>query len=273
MASERTTLNHNENDSKNTRMDIVKSMELMDFRKDELMHIGRYLNAGQTAIDLSKRLGRPLKILDIGCGEMYTMRTLYKSFVCVKSDVVKSYLGLDIDRPMLERTADQFQTVVKAMRARLVPVDLTIDPKLKLKDNSVDLIFCFEMIEHIKPEFVTPILEEAHRVLSKKGVMLLSTPNSNGSNKNLPKDHVYEWSYEELSEAVKSIGFEVESATGTCINPSKIPAKVWNRVDVNSVYSTFGRRTAMSCVALGPMFPVEYSKNMLFTLKKGGQNE
>lgn len=162
---------------------------------------------------------------------------------------------------------------MKAMRARLVPVDLTIDPKLKLKDNSVDLIFCFETIEHIKPEFVTPILEEAHRVLSKKGVMLLSTPNSNGSNKNLPKDHVYEWSYEELSEAVKSIGFEVESATGTCINPSKIPAKVWNRVDVNSVYSTFGRRTAMSCVALGPMFPVEYSKNMLFTLKKGGQNE
>lgn len=83
MASERTTLGQNENDSKNTRMDIIDSMRLMDFRKDELMHIARYLNAGQTAIDLSKRLGRPLKILDIGCGEMYTMRTLYKSFVCV----------------------------------------------------------------------------------------------------------------------------------------------------------------------------------------------
>ena len=269
MPSERTKLDNNVNGSKNTRMDIVKSMSLMDFRKDELMHIGRYLNAGKTAIDLSSDLKRPLKLLDIGCGEAYTMRTLYKSFVCVKSDVVKSYLGIDIDKPMLKRTADSYHKVLEAVNGKLVTADLTQDPKLRLKSGSVDLVYWFEMIEHIKPEFVRPILEEVRRVLSDDGVVILSTPNSNGSNKAIPKDHVYEWSYEDLSELIVSVGFDIEYAVGTCVNPSKIPKDLCDNDLIKSVFNAFGRGSAMSCVALGPLVSVEHSKNMLFKLKKG----
>lgn len=220
MASERSKLDENINNSKNTRMNLVDSMRLMDLRKDELMHIGRYFKACQTAVNLSKELGRPIKVLDLGCGEAYSMRLFYKSFLVKKSDVIERYFGVDIDKPMLKRTKAEYG--------------------------------------------------EVNRVLRDDGVLLLSTPNSNGSNKKLPKDHVYEWSYEELLEAVKHEGF-TGVATGTCINPSKIPQEVWRKrtEEINFVYNSFGENTAFSCVALAPLFPVEYSKNMLFELRKG----
>ena len=271
MPSERSKLDSNINNSKNTRMNIVKSLQDMDFRKDELMHIGRYLKACQTAIALSKQLNRPIKILDLGCGEAYSMRTLYKSFVVKKSEVVKRYIGIDIDEPMLGKTRDEYSKVLESVHGRLIAQDLTVNPHIKVKDGAIDLIIWFEMVEHIQPEFVKPILEEVFRVLSPEGILLLSTPNSNGSNQKLPKDHVYEWSYEDLSQEIQEAGFTILSSHGTSINPSKIPSNIWEkrRKIVEAVYATFGENTAFSCVALAPLFPVEYSKNMLFELKKG----
>lgn len=270
MASERSKLDENINNSKNTRMNLVDSMRLMDLRKDELMHIGRYFKACQTAVNLSKELGRPIKVLDLGCGEAYSMRLFYKSFLVKKSDVIERYFGVDIDKPMLKRTKSEYGKVIEAVNGKLIAQDLTVDETLKLACSSIDLVIWFEMVEHIQPEFVRPILAEVNRVLRDDGVLLLSTPNSNGSNKKLPKDHVYEWSYEELLEAVKHEGF-TGVATGTCINPSKIPQEVWRKrtEEINFVYNSFGENTAFSCVALAPLFPVEYSKNMLFELRKG----
>ena len=270
MPSERSKLDNNVNDSKNTRMDIVNSLQNMDFRKDELMHIGRYLKACQTAITLSKQLNRPIKILDLGCGEAYSMRTFYKSFVVKKSEVVKRYIGIDIDEPMLSKTRDKYNKVLETVHGRLIAQDLTVNPHTKVKDGTIDLIIWFEMVEHIQPEFVRPILDEVFRVLSPEGILLLSTPNSNGSNQKLPKDHVYEWSYEDLSQEIQKAGFTILSSHGTSINPSKIPKDIWEKKGemVEAVYSTFGENTAFSCVALAPLFPVKYSKSMLFELKK-----
>ena len=270
MPSERSKLDNNINDSKNTRMDIVNSLQNMDFRKDELMHIGRYLKACHTAIALSKQLNRPIKILDLGCGEAYSMRTLYKSFVVKKFDVVKRYIGIDIDKPMLSKTRDKYSKVLETVHGKLIAQDLTVNPHIKVKDGTIDLIIWFEMVEHIQPEFVRPILDEVFRILSPEGVLLLSTPNSNGSNQKLPKDHVYEWSYEDLSQEIQKAGFTILSSHGTSINPSKIPKDIWEKrmKTVEAVYGTFGENTAFSCVALAPLFPVKYSKNMLFELKK-----
>ncbi len=226
MASERSKLDVNVNDSKNTRMNLVDSMRLMDFRKDELMHIGRYFKACQTAINLSKELDRPIKVLDLGCGEAYTMRLFYKSFLVKKADVIERYFGVDIDKPMLKRTKEEYAKVLEAVNGKLIAQDLTVNETLKLACDSIDLVIWFEMIEHIQPEFVRPILAEVKRVLNPEGILLLSTPNSNGSNKKLPKDHVYEWSYEELKKELKLEGFK-GAAVSTCINPSRIPSDIW----------------------------------------------
>lgn len=198
------------------------------------------------------------------------MRVLYKSFVVKKSDVVKRYIGVDIDEPMLEKTRNSYNKVLEAVSGKLIAQDLTTDQHIKGKGGAIDLVIWFEMVEHIKPEFVKPILDEVYRVMSDDAVMLLSTPNSNGSNAKLPKDHVYEWNYAELAGLLLEAGFEKVSSRGTSINPSKIPNSVWSKREkqVKAVYEAFGENTAFSCVALAPLFPAKYCKNVIFELKK-----
>jgi ubiquinone/menaquinone biosynthesis C-methylase UbiE len=269
MSSERSKLKENVNESKNTRMDVDSAISRMDVRKDELMHLGRYQKAVQTAVSLSKTLGRPIRILDLGCGEIYTMRTLYKSFQVKKSDVVKQYIGIDIDDGMLSRVKTQYEKVLTAVNGKVIVKDITVDPKLKVKDDYFDLIVWFEMIEHVKPEFIPPMFEELHRVLSPEGIMLVSTPNATGSNAKLPKDHVYEWGYDELVEVMER-NFELVCARGVCINISKIPAeeKAKKARTIKQVYEAFGENTAFSSTVLGPMFPPKYCKNVIYTLRK-----
>lgn len=269
MASERRKLDTNVNDSKNTRMDVDAAISQMDVRKDELMHLGRYQKAVQTAIALSKQLGRPIRILDLGCGEIYTMRTLYKSFQVKKSDIVQRYVGVDIDNIMLSRVKEQYSSLLSQINGKLVVKDITVDPKMRCSDGYFDLIIWFEMIEHVKPEFIPPMFKELHRVLSPKGTMLVSTPNSRGSNAKLPKDHVFEWDYDELIKVMQE-DFEVVCSRGVCINISKIPAEYreLRAKTIKNVYEAFGENTAFASTVLGPMFPPQYCKNVIYTLKK-----
>lgn len=269
MASERHKLDINVNDSKNTRMDIVKSLSLMDFRKDELMHIGRYLNACQTAIDLAKVLKRGLKVLDLGCGEIYIPRVLYKSFIVKKSDIVEKYYGVDIEKDMLKKVKVDYENVIKAVNAKLIEQDLTVDPIIKLPSNSVDLVVWFECIEHIKPEFVKSILSEIERVIHKDSIVLISTPNADGSNNKLPKDHIYEWGYEELYSEVSKY-LHIDKTTGTCVNVSKVPKEILNKRSkiIENIYNSFGRNTAMSSCCIAPLIPAKYCKNVVWKCSK-----
>ena len=270
MSSERRKLKNNVNESKNTRMDVDAAISQMDVRKDELMHLGRYQKAVQTAIGLAKTLGRPIRVLDLGCGEIYTMRTLYKSFQVKKSDVVQRYIGVDIDDVMLDRVKDQYGSLLETINGKLIVKDITVDPKLKVKDNYFDLIIWFEMIEHVKPEFIPPMCEELRRVLSPEGILLVSTPNARGSNSKLPKDHVYEWDYEELVQVMEQ-SFELVCSRGVCINISKIPVEEREKKSrvIKQVYEAFGENTAFSSTVLGPMFPPQFCKNVIYTLRKG----
>lgn len=260
----------NKNKSKNTRMDFEKIGRIFDFRKDELMHIGRYSNAAQTMINLSKKLGRPVRVLDIGCGEMNTVKLFYKAIVTRKSDILKEYIGVDIDAIMMEYCRDKYGQVYKSCNAEFLQADLTTNPRLEFEAGYFDLIISFEFLEHIETIYSFPIIQEINRLVSPAGKVLISTPNSNGSNKDLPKDHIYEYSYEELTEMFKKAGFALEGAYGTCINISKIPAEEKKRLNgiLKRVYGAFGENTAFSSVAIAPLYDPKYCKNVIYHLRK-----
>ena len=98
MPSQRNDLKDmNVNSSKNTRMDIDHAEKDLDYRKDEIMHIARYIRGAQTMVDLAKQLGRPIKVLDIGCGQMNTVRLFYKSYVEKKSISTPIYCAMISD--------------------------------------------------------------------------------------------------------------------------------------------------------------------------------
>lgn len=273
MPSERRNIDNNANGSKNTRMDLDTAIGNMDIRKDELMHIARYQKFCKTVIDLAKALGRPVKVLDLGCGEIYNARMLYKAFVVKKEDVISRYVGVDIDKPMLDRVKETYHRALTAVNGKLICKDLTQDRTIKVSDGYFDVVVWYEMIEHINPKFVPGIIKEVSRVLNPEGVGLISTPNSNGSNAKLPKDHFYEWSYEELIEALETNGLSVDSTYGVSVNPSKVPMEELARVakQKNKIWGAFGSNTAFSCVALAPMIKPTYCKNVLYTVHKGGR--
>ena len=271
MPSQRNDLkNMNVNSSKNTRMDIDQAEKDFDYRKDEIMHIARYVKGAQMMVDLAKQLGRPIKVLDIGCGQMNTVRLFYRSYVIKKSEVVERYVGVDIDFKMVEKSKEQFKSAYTTCNAEFLVKDLTSEPHLEFEDGYFDLIICTEFLEHINPSMSQPVIEEAYRVLNKEGIALFSTPNSNGSNKILPKDHFYEYSYEELVQKFKDAGFTVDNTVGLCINLSKIPKEYVAKLSgVFSIYNNaFGRNSAFTSVAIAPLIEPKYCKNVLYILVK-----
>ena len=224
MSSIRKKLTVNENESKNTRMDLASAGVLGNWRPDELAHMSRFDKIASLAIDEAKVLGRPLDTLEVGCGECWALRCLYKAYVVKKSDIISSYYGYDID-PACE-LENKFwsnaggkleeSTWFKNFNGQIRIQDLTVNPVFDLPDESIDFFWSTEVIEHMGREFVPAWLDDVARVMRPNALGYVSTPNHDGSNDKLPEDHVYEWGFEELKEELER-NFNIEAVTGTFI--------------------------------------------------------
>ena len=270
MPSQYNSIKENVNGSKNTRMDLDDSQKNFDYRVDEIMFLGRYNACVQAILDLAAALKRPLRVIDVGGGQMNTVRLLYKSYVVKKSDVLESYTCVDIDEVMAQECMEKYGTLYNSCNASFLIQDLTVKPKLDVPDNYYDLIICTEFLEHINPDKSQAILEELYRVMNPAGQAIFSTPNSNGSNKKLPKDHFYEYSYEELMEKFVATGWTVEDTIGMSISISKLPkdyvaglAGIFDRFNKG-----FGRNSHFQRVAIAPLIKPEYCKNVMYLCKK-----
>ena len=78
-------------------MDLATAGVTGNWRPDELGHMSRFDKISSLMIEEAKTLGRPIDGFEVGCGECWALRNIYKAYVIKKSDVVRSYLGYDID--------------------------------------------------------------------------------------------------------------------------------------------------------------------------------
>ena len=233
MASIRKKLTVNENDSKNTRMDLASAGVLGNWRPDEIAHMSRFDKIASLCISESKKLGRPLNTFEMGCGECWSLRTLYKAYVIKKSAVISSYYGVDIDpaceleNPYWSNAGEPLSESAwfKIFNGKIKIQDVTVprvDEKGKemdlfeLESNSIDFFWSTEVIEHMRPEFVPGWLDDAARVMKPNALGYVSTPNYDGSNDKLPEDHIYEWGFIELKQELER-NFHIESVVGTFI--------------------------------------------------------
>ena len=215
MSSQRQKIDENVNDSKNTRLTIA-DVAIGDLRTDIIAHMSRFSKIAKMFLDESKELGRPIDVLDVGCGELYPPKIFYKAHVCKKSEIIGSYLGIDIDDKMLAKQLQQCKSLLSLINGRLIVQDVTANPRFPLQDNSIDFAVSTEVIEHMKPEFVPAWLDDIDRCLRPGGLVYLSTPNHDGSNEKLPEDHVYEWGYQELKTELGK-RWKLVAHTGTFI--------------------------------------------------------
>lgn len=215
----RKDLSENTNDSKNTRLDIGGAGITGDFRTDVLAHMSRFNKIASLMIEEAKRLGRPLSLLDIGCGECYPLRVMYKAYVVRKREIVSSYRGIDID-PAVLKIHDTHKGMMDILNMQIDIQDLTVDPTPHVKRGSIDFFWSTEVIEHMNREFVPIWLNEVNKCLKRGALIYVSTPNHDGSNAKLPEDHVYEWGFEELKEELTK-HWKLEQVTGTFIQMPK----------------------------------------------------
>jgi SAM-dependent methyltransferase len=156
------------------------------------VHVARYL----WALD---QLGAAGRVLDVSCGNGYGMGLMASNGFAV--------VGVDNDR----------EAVVTARRHG--PVVLADASRLPFRSSSFQRVTSFETIEHLADR--RSFVEELGRVLSKGGVLLLSTPNARYT---LPIDgrprnpyHVHEYDPDELRTEL-SATFDVTDFLGQRLN-------------------------------------------------------
>jgi SAM-dependent methyltransferase len=117
-------------------------------------------NEHQARYEFAARLAAGRRVLDAGCGSGYGTARL--------AEVASNVIGVDYAAEAIDYARGNFSGPnIRFVRAscEVLPID----------SASVDLIVCFEVIEHLArwQEF----LAEARRVLAPDGLLVISTPN------------------------------------------------------------------------------------------------
>jgi SAM-dependent methyltransferase len=135
--------------------------------------------------------------MEIGAGDCALPRL-------VAPMVRKSY-GLEVSEELTKRipATDKFQVLISH------------NCDVPLPDNTIDLAFSFQVIEHIHPEDVIEQLKDIYRVLKPGGRYYCITPNRLYGPSDISRDfdreatglHLKEYSVTDLLKLFRSIGF------------------------------------------------------------------
>lgn len=127
-----------------------------DLRKGKV-HRGNF-EANREFLKLYENLWRGKKVLEIGCEAGHLTNWLREQGCEV--------VGVDLSKDLIAYAKKEYSTIpFRVMNAQ----------ELSFRDNSFEVVMSFDLLEHL-PE-PSKHLEEVKRVLKKKGVYLLQTPN------------------------------------------------------------------------------------------------
>ncbi|MCS6988360.1 MAG: class I SAM-dependent methyltransferase [Chloroherpetonaceae bacterium] len=134
------------------------------------------------------------KVLDVGCGHGYGTAEMAKR----AADIT----GIDYSEPIVE--ANNLRYANAFPNLRFVQNEV---PPINFPDESFDVVTSFQFIEHLEER--REFIKEAHRVLRRGGVLLLSTPNVKRSLARNPF-HVHEYDFDEMKSEIASAFKEFE---------------------------------------------------------------
>lgn len=118
------------------------------------------VNSLRTILNLRDKLKDNLRILDVGCGDAFICGSLFEGVG------VKSIEGVDIHLSNAQ---------IKRLSAQKSSITLLYNTFDNLKEESYDLIFLLDVIEHVKDDrsFLSEVI---NRYLDDKGYILITAP-------------------------------------------------------------------------------------------------
>lgn len=171
-------------------------------------------------------------VLDVGCGNARDLSALLREGVGAR------LTGVDLSFGMIRE--GRAALGISAGRVRLLVGDAV---RLPLRSESFDRVVCSEVIEHV-PAW-KDVLHESARVLTRGGLLVLTTPNAGGIygldratlgrlyNRLWPTSHPYdEWkSPREVEAALAEAGLRVRERRGICYLPGytltyRLPSRI-----------------------------------------------
>jgi SAM-dependent methyltransferase len=152
-------------------------------------------------------------VLDVCCGRGLQLPVLYRY-----AAHISAYTGLDIAADNLRQAARRIADLNAVyggcpFPARLVECDVAARwPELP----AADVIVYTSALEHLPRERGVESLRNAAAVLTPRGRLYLSTPNTPGDppRRLQHRVHVYEWRHDELAPVLAGIGLVVEDLIG-----------------------------------------------------------
>ena len=150
------------------------------------------------------------KILDFGCGQDLPLAQVLAGHMSFTGDPEKGrpqYVGVDLNK--IKKTFNaKWATILSEYNLLDDPSPGVIVPHW----GDFDVVVSLEVIEHMSVENGRRYLRRAFGALNQDGVMYLSTPVFNGK---AAKNHIHEYTIEELQGAIEDVGFRIVRRWGT----------------------------------------------------------
>jgi 2-polyprenyl-3-methyl-5-hydroxy-6-metoxy-1,4-benzoquinol methylase len=174
------------------RIDALDFMDQKIPQRWKYHHIWRY--------NFAKKFVKNKVVVDVACG------CGYGSYIL--SRPAKELIAIDKD--------PCFKEQYKKSNIMFVQADVACIP---LESSSVDVVVSLETLEHLNSP--QDFMLEVHRILCRRGLLIISTPNKNHSPQNAPY-HITEFGKREFEETVSRAGFRIRKFLGQnldCLPP------------------------------------------------------
>ena len=202
-------------------------------------------NNGAKLIKLySKEIKKSKQILDLGCGDGGLLDNLIPYLD--RNSNGKVY-GFDTSKDSIS-LVNKSNKNKKCFGGAFFDIE---ELEAVVGKNAIDFIFCGEVIEHVYDDALSDILNTARRLLSKSGVLLITTPNNECLEDNYvcnPLDgslfhrwqHVRSWNKTSLTQTLKDHKLKVINTLETSdLWSCSFPINIYRRLKYRKKLNLF----------------------------------